>query len=258
MERTRRKIILTGNRFDPKRFTLDGFQLVNNEYLIFDPIELFKELDWTSYENSVQVINQIYSKLFNDFVLENKIMVCYWPTTNFPDNQWFELLSHIKKAGITMEANYLIAEGIDNEELPTLLQATWKDLVLEMLESISEDIILNEQLEEIVQLRNGQYSISIFSQVQNDHISYFYISSAQEVLEFAPQYEFEKTRDSRYVELFLSFELLLEAIQTNVELSDFTVEFLDHSFEKIYFNSIFKKKVDFNLIEHWVENYSLN
>jgi len=41
MERSRRKIIVTGKRLELPQLTLDRFNSLENEYLFFDPVSLF-------------------------------------------------------------------------------------------------------------------------------------------------------------------------------------------------------------------------
>ena len=258
MERNRRKIILTGRRMELTQLSLDCFNSLENNYLFFDPVTLFEEIDWTSGIQEPSVLNYIYEKFFDGFLIENKTLVCYWPTTDFPDSQWFSLLEPAKKAGIRMELNYLNEERSAQDEIPMELQTNWKDLILELIESISNDLILNEGLVEIALLKNTYSSITIFSQTEGDKLSYFYLTSAEEIFEFEPQYEFEKSENSNYVSVFEDFENLLEAIQSKIDLASYTVDFLDSKLEKVYFNSLMKKNINVNLIENWMGSYFLN
>jgi hypothetical protein len=258
MERSRRKIILTGKRLELSQLTLDPFNSLENEYLFFDPVSLFNEIDWTSGLQEASTLNYIYGKIFDGFLMENKTLVCYWPTTDFPDSQWFSLLEFAKKAGIRMELNYFNEERSAQDEIPKELQSNWKELILELIESISNDLILNEGLAEIAQLKNTSSSITIFSQKDGDKLSYFYLTSAQEIFEFEPQYAFEKSENINYIPIFEDFENLLVAIQSDIDLTSYTVNFLDSKLEKVYFNSLMKKNVDVNLIQNWMDNYFLN
>jgi hypothetical protein len=138
------------------------------------------------------------------------------------------------------------------------LQTNWKDLILELIESISNDLILNEGLAEIALLKNTYSSITIFSQNEGDKLSYFYLTSAQEIFEFEPQYAFEKSENSNYVSVFEDFKNLLEAIQSKIDLASYTVDFLDSKLEKVYFNSLMKKNINVNLIQNWMDSYFLN
>jgi len=258
MKRIRRKIILTGQRSDTMNLTLDGFQFLNNEYLYFDPVSLFAEVDWTSYENNVETLNHVYSKLFDEFVIENKTLVCYWPSSNFPDSHWFELLNLAAKASVAIEINYLNEGENITEEIPEELQHTWKKFILEMVSSLSEDIKLNEGLEEIAHLKKGDQSIIIYCHKYLESFKYFYLRSTQKIFQFEPQYEFEKQVNIDYVEEFDDFESLVEQIQRETDLSLFETSFFNSTLEKIYFNSIRKLGFHINLIQNWVENYSLN
>ena len=258
MERIRRKIILTGQRPDSKNLTLDGFQFSNNQYLIFDPISLFAEIDWTDYANNEDVLNFIYGKLFDEFVIENKPMLCYWPKVDFPDSHWFGLLQLANRSGVAIEINFLNETGTNDEEIPEVLQHTWKEFLLEMMESLSEDIKLNEGLEEIAFLKSSDLSITIFSQRVEDKLSYFFVNSSEAIFDFQPQYEFEKLENVNYVEEFESFERLLEKIQNQNKLVLFESSFFDTTLEKVYFNTIRENNYDINLIQDWQKSYSLN
>lgn len=258
MDRLRRRIILTGKRLDKGQLTLDSLHSFSNDYLFFDPIELMKEVDWTQYESNTACINTIYKKLFDGFVIENKTLVCYWPATNFPDSYWDDCVDAAKKAGILVEVNSFIEEMNQSDELLIQFQSLWKELLVEMIQSVSEDIILNEKLEEIARLENEDYSITIFAQHEIDRINYFYVSSVQEVFEFVPQYEFEQTSKLHHTHLFETFEALLQAVQSEFDLATLQVEFLNKRLEKIYFNSLLNKNIDLNLIQNWMASYSMN
>ena len=43
-----------------------------DDMVFLDPIQLFSEIDWTLFEEDVQVINKIYSQLFDEVVISNK------------------------------------------------------------------------------------------------------------------------------------------------------------------------------------------
>ena len=258
MERSRRKIILTGKRWELTQLTLDHFNSLENEYLFFDPVSLFNEIDWTSGLQEASVLNYIYEKIFDGFLIGNKTLVCYWPTTEFHDSQWFSLLEFANKAGIRVELNYFNEELRVQDEIPDELQTNWKELILDLMESISNDLILNEGLEEIAQLKNTSSSITIFSQKEGDKLSYFYLTSAQDIFEFEPHYAFEKSENANYVSIFEDFEILLVAIQSEIDLTSYTVDFLDSKLEKVYFSSLMKKNVDVNLIQNWMDSYFLN
>lgn len=258
MKRVRRKIILTGQRSSSMNMTLDGFQFLSKEYLYFDPVSLFSEIDWTNYEDSVDTLNHIYSKLFDEFVIENKTLVCYWPSSNFPDSHWFDLLSLAAKSSVSIEINYLNEDKNITEEIPEELQHTWKKFILEMVDSLSDDIKLNEGLEEVAHLKSTDQSIIIYCQKNLEINKYFYLTSSQDIFQFEPQYEFEKKENIDYLEEFNDFESLVEQIQRKTDLSSFESSFFNVALEKIYFNAILKMDSHINLIQNWVKNYSLN
>jgi hypothetical protein len=258
MERIRRKIILTGKRLELTQLTLDHFNSLENEYLFFDPVSLFSEIDWTSGLQEASVLNYIYEKIFEGLLMENKTLVCYWPTTEFADSQWSSLLGFVNKAGIRMERNYFNEDRNAQDEILDALQTNWKELILELIESISNDLILNEGLVEIARLKNASSSITIFSQKEGNKLSYFYLTSAQEIFEFEPKYSFERSENSYYVPIFEDLEILLVAMQSEIDLTSYSVDFLDSKLEKVYFNSLVKKNMDVNLIQNWMDSYFLN
>lgn len=131
-------------------------------------------------------------------------------------------------------------------------------MILKLIESISNDLILNEGLAEIAQLKNTSSSITIFSQKKGDRLGYFCLTSAQEIFEFEHQYSFEKSENLNYVSIFGDFENLLVAIQSKIDFTSYTVDFLDSKLEKIYFNSLMKRNVDVNLTHNWIDSYFLN
>lgn len=258
MERIRRKIIFTGKRQDLTQLTLDRFNYCEDDYLFFDPVLLFNEIDWTNGLQEAGVLNYIYGKLFNGFLIESKTLVCYWPYTDSSGSQWFSLLEYAKKAGVRVELNYFNEEKNAHDEIPLELQVNWKELILELIESISNDLIYNENLVEIAHLKSTSSSITIFSQIKEDKLSYFFLTSDQEIFEFEPQYAFEKSANLNYVSLYENFENLIVAIQSEIDLGLYTVKFKDCKLEKVYFNLLLKKNTKLNLIQNWMDSYSLN
>jgi hypothetical protein len=258
MELCRRKIILTGKRLMIQDLTLDHSHSLENEYIFLDPLSLYDKIDWTNWNDEVSVLNYIYEKLFDNFLMENKTLVCYWPIIDFTDCQWFNLLEFAKKASIRIDLNYFNEERNAQDETSLELQTIWKELVLELIESISQDIIFNEELVEIGQLKNDQLSITIFSQNKGEKLSYFYVTSAQEIFEFEPQYEFEKDEKSTYVPIFTDFEGLLGSLQKEFDLVSYAVKFFDSKLEHVYFKALIKENMNVNLIQNWIDFSSLN
>lgn len=258
MQLNRRKIILTGKRLELSELTLDEFNSCDSDYLILDPVSLFKEIDWINAFEKPSILNSIYEKLFEAFLIENKTLVCYWPAAKFPDQQSFSLLESLKKSSIRIVLNYFNEEINTQTEMPYELQNCWEKLVLELIEAISNDLILNEGLVEIAHLKKNSSSITIFSQTQSDKLTFFYLNSDQEIFDFEPQYAFEKSSDVNYVSVFGDFEDLVASMQSEVDLTSYNVNFIDGKLEKIFFNSLIKKDMEVNLIQSWMDSYFLN
>lgn len=191
---------------------MDGFQFSNNQYQIFDPISLFAEIDWTDYANNEDVLNFIYGKLFDEFVIENKPMLCYWPKGDFPESHWFGLFQLANSVGIGIEINFLNESGTNGEEITEAFQHTWKEFLLEMTESLSEDIKLNEGLEEIAFLKSSNLSIIIFSQRVKDKLSYLFVNFLGAIFDFPTQYEYKRLENVNYVEEFECFKRIVDKI----------------------------------------------
>ena len=49
--------------------------------------DLYNALDWTKFEVSLDVINSIFARLFDEFVIAPQKLICYWPSQNYADDR---------------------------------------------------------------------------------------------------------------------------------------------------------------------------
>ena len=112
-----RKVILVDRTLDQKTIDWSQLEVDEKEAFILDPFKLFTQIDWTRFEDNVEVINIVYSDLFEALVVERKTLICYWPMLNFPDDQWVQLLEQCKSTGIQMLVNYTKDRGGDSNDM---------------------------------------------------------------------------------------------------------------------------------------------
>ncbi|SFB44671.1 hypothetical protein SAMN04489723_110159 [Algoriphagus aquimarinus] len=253
-----RKVILVDRTLDQKTIDWSQLEVDEKEAFILDPFKLFTQIDWTRFEDNVEVINIVYSDLFEALVVERKTLICYWPMLNFPDDQWVQLLEQCKSTGIQMLVNYTKDRGGDSNDMLPEFQEVWKSFVLFMVESLFEDIQLNEGFEEIAWLKNSEESILLFSVDENGVSKYSYLLCENAVFEFETSFEVQKKIVANAIPFYNSIEQLMEMLQLEINLGKCITTYVNRRLEKNYFNSLLKKHNSNNLIQHWIENYSDN
>lgn len=252
-----KSIVLVDQHLDMNSdwFEKVGFQ--KSDLVLLDPVNLFSELDWTCYEEDVRVINKIYSHLFEEVVMNNKKLVCFWPLAQQLGEEWFNLSSLCK-------ANSFELELYKSKSLEDLtygfnfeILSSWKSFIHFLIESLFEDIRLNEQFDEIATLKSEQETIILFKLVQDGTIRYSYAFDS-DFLELIPNQGEYADKDELQFQSFESFNEMLEKLLKESDLSLFESRFVDGSLEKAYFSILSKEFKTKNLIENWLMTYSMN
>lgn len=258
MRSLNRRIVLINLSIDQRPIDWIQLELNEKEAFIFDPVKLFIQTDWTKFEDCVELINIVYQGLFDAVVIENKSLICYWPILNSPDDLWFELLNQCKSSGIQPEVNYNKDKVPSGKNILPEFQRLWKSFILFMMETLWEDIQLNEGFEEIVCLRNPNESILLFRVEEKVEPKYSYLLSADAMFEFEPSLEFQKKGDVHNVPLFTSFKHLMKNLQEEIDLTNYNATFINRDMGRGFLSSIMKKCNSNNLIKNWIEYYSEN
>lgn len=239
--------------------TSDWVSLVNSpstELVTLDPLQLISEIDWTVFEIDVNVINKIYSRLYEKVVVSNKKLVCFWPLSDQFGNEWFELSSLCKANTYELEIYKSALFNNDNYGFSEEVLCAWKKFVYLLIESLLDDIQLNESFEEIAILTSNQGSIILFKLEQNGKFQYsFAVDSYHPEVE---RIKLEIQLENCCQPSFDTFRELLEKLLGENDLSLYQTKFSDPQLEKAYFSFMagdFKTK---NLIETWIKCYSLN
>lgn len=225
----------------------------SQEFYVLDPVELFTKVDWTLYEEDVQVINQIYSKLFDEVVIDKKVLVCFWPLAEQFGNDWFELTNLIKHNQFELEIYKQTALSSEYGLTSEILRG-WKKLIYFLIESLLEDIRINEQMDEVATLTSEKGYIVLFRFDQNGIIRYSFASSFEY---HEAGHDFSQEGEST-PHLFDSFDQMLEKLMGEFDLGGYTIKFNDRQLEKTYYNILAKDFKTKNLIQHWLDTYSLN
>jgi hypothetical protein len=254
MEKHQREIVL----IDQSHKDRNQFLNKSLEGYFLDPVELFSKIDWRLFQEDVTVANTVYGELFEAVVLNHKKLICYWPHLNIPDNNWFELWSQCKDAKIKTRIIYSKNCSDQVHVLSSSIQETWKTFVRFLMESLCEDIKMNENLQEIAILKCGDDSILLFKLEQNGIRQYSYLQSPENGFDFDYGNVQFKENGANYTPFFSSFELLLEKLMLEIDVNSYQISFSDRALEKHYFNTLLKNCTSKNLIETWVKNYSLN
>ncbi len=254
MEKYEREIILI-DQFHIKR---NQFFDKSREVYFLDPVVLFSKIDWRLFEEDATVTNTVYGELFEAVVINHKKLICYWPLFNFQDDSWFELLNHCKDAKIRTRIMYSDYSSNEEQDLAISIQETWKNFVVFLMESLCDDIKMDEVLEEIAILKCGDESILLFKLEQNGIRKYSYVQSSENGFDFENGEVELKEIGINSAPVFSSFDQLLEKLMREIDVNSYQTSFLDRTLEMQYFNTILKNCASKNLIESWVKFYSLN
>ena len=100
MNTNRREIALINQIGCKRSVTIDSVQHNDNEPFVISPLSLFTLVDWTKFEEDVEVLNVIYSMLFGKFVIARKKLICYWPSAPLMDETKIKLGEYCRSARI--------------------------------------------------------------------------------------------------------------------------------------------------------------
>lgn len=227
------------------------------DFVILDPEKLFSEVDWTRYEDDIRVINKIYSWLFEEVVINNKTMICFWPLHQQYGSDWIELAALCKANTYKIEINKGLVFDKLNCDFDEITLASWKKLVYFLIESLFEDIQLNEEFDEIATLKSGNKTIILFKLEREGRSRYSYAIDS-DFLELDSRNTENSAGKPSTFQSFETFNEMLEKLISENDLSHFDPQFGDKSLEKAYFRTLSKKIKPINLIESWLLTYSMN
>ncbi|MBA4301133.1 MAG: hypothetical protein C0433_13675 [Cyclobacterium sp.] len=192
MKTRNKSMILVDQHIEMNPEWMAKLKIQEQDVVVLDPENLFAELDWTQYEDDVRVINIIYSRLFEDVVMNNKKLICFWPLAQLYGNDWFQLVSLCKENSCELELYRSGFFNDGNNGFSEEMLKSWKSFVFFLMES------------------------------------------------------------------FETFNEMLEKLLMKNDLSLYESKFVDIKLEKTYFNFLAKEFKTKNLIENWLNTYSMN
>ncbi len=192
MKTRNKSMILVDQHIEMNPEWMAKLKIQEQDVVVLDPENLFAELDWTQYEDDVRVINIIYSRLFEDVVMNNKKLICFWPLAQLYGNDWFQLVSLCKENSCELELYRSGFFNDGNNGFSEEMLKSWKSFVFFLMES------------------------------------------------------------------FETFNEMLEKLLMKNDLSLYESKFVDKKLEKTYFNFLAKEFKTKNLIENWLNTYSMN
>lgn len=250
-------IILVDHPIEMNSDWLKKMNFQKHDFVILDPKKLFMKINWTRYEDDVQVINQIYSSLFEDVVMNNKTLICFWPFHQQFGINWFELSLLCKANSCQIEINKGLSFEDGNYDFEDTILTSWKKFVYFLIESLFEDIQLNKEFDEIATLKSDNETIILFKLEKEGRTRYSYAFDS-DFLELGLSYTEDSNSVDSTIQSFDTFNEMLEKLLKKNDLSLFEPHFGDKSLEKAYFNALSKKIKTKNLIESWIKTYSIN
>jgi hypothetical protein len=235
----------------------EGFFSPFHGCYVLDPIKLFSVIEWVTFEENVQVINAVYSDLFDEVVVKKKRLVCFWPLQDQFDSDWFELDVMFKEKGVEWELLKKEKDDFEFNNLSQSISRQWKEFVYFLLDALTDDLIMNDQVDEIATLtgRLGSFILFRMNQEGKEMFSFAFT----EVLHESTLSEFTGENDSSTdLKLFSTFTEMLKVLLEELDLSSFDTKFNDKHLEKTYYSLVSKDFKTKNIIQNWLDTYSLN
>ncbi len=227
------------------------------EVAILDPVSLISESDWRRFEEDVDVINRIYSQLFDDVVISKKKLVCFWPLSEQFGSDWFDLSTMCSLKDCELEVYKSAFFDVDGYGFNRDTLCAWKRFVYFLLESLLDDIKLNDDLEEIATLTLGRDSIVLFKLGEEGQTRFTYA-----ICSGTDKNGQEEGRRLTSIENLLpefdSFQNMLVELMNKKDLSSYQTNFIDPHLEKMFYRVMSTKIRAKNVVESWLETYSLN
>ncbi|SDA76696.1 hypothetical protein SAMN03080617_02198 [Algoriphagus alkaliphilus] len=147
MKTRNKSMILVDQHIEMNPEWMAKLKIQEQDVVVLDPENLFAELDWTQYEDDVRVINIIYSRLFEDVVMNNKKLICFWPLAQLYGNDWFQLVSLCKENSCELELYRSGFFNDGNNGFSEEMLKSWKSFVFFLMESFET---FNEMLEKLL------------------------------------------------------------------------------------------------------------
>lgn len=238
---------------DKKEMILD---INPSQSYIIDPIQLCDHGDWSDFENNTNIINSIYGELFEQIVIKKKSLICYWPELEFTTSDWFEINQFISKSGLSLSM-YENPNRDDKGVVSEKADRAWKVLVKFLIESVTEDIAINNSMVEIASFVNEEDTVHLFK-INSEGIEKFTYGTLKGGIvqnrEEMNLINHAHNNDSS----FTSFDDMVLQLIEKIDVTEYDYTFKDRAFEKFFFTSILKKCTPKNLIKSWESGYVLN
>lgn len=251
------RIILVDHNIEMNSDWLEIMDFQKPDFINLNPKNLLAKIDWTRYEDDVQIINDIYSSLFEDVVMNNKTLICFWPLNQQFGTDWIELATLCKENSCKIEINKGCSFADDNYDLDETLLNSWKKFVYFLLMSLFEDIQLNKEFDPIGTLKSDSETIILFKWVREGSTRYSYAFDSDFLDIDSALSEYSEDGDSRF-KSYGTFSDMLEKLFSENDLVSFFPQFGEKNLEKAYFCAFSKKIETMNLIESWLKTYYSN
>lgn len=232
--------------------SMEKVQIKENvgEIYFLDPqLAGLKDRWWTGLDQDLPTLNKVYGELFDQVVMKGKSLMCYWPSADFSPAQNYELNKSLGKIG--MEFSLFIKDGDPLESGYTYdEQEAWKEFVFTLIESICEDLELNEGLEEVMTLKSKDLLIEVLKLVEEGEVKFVYYLS--------PKIGDKQEQHFSAEQMFDSFDALVLDLLSKYPLSSFAHSFRKNEFEKAFYKELLNGDDCHNLVLGWEQLLSKN
>ncbi|MHA7129976.1 hypothetical protein [Algoriphagus namhaensis] len=210
-----------------------------------DPTRIEKTASWDSLAENVRVHNEIYGELFEEFVQKGYNLVCFWPDSDCSPTQRYELEKAMSNAHIDFE--WYRKNGTPKEHRFSFSELeSYKEFLISMLESVCEDLQLNDGLESLMTLKSPEESIEILKLNEDGEEFFLYFRQRK-----------DSDKESTGV-FFESFPSLIQKLKSEINMFHYSYTFQNRLFEKVFYSHLITGGGDFNLVADWEKSVSLN
>ncbi|REG91025.1 hypothetical protein [Algoriphagus antarcticus] len=254
----RREIVLVNEIGNEQNCKQHKSHLDDNKCFVLDPVFLYSTLDWTKFEDDLDVLNSVYAMLFDEFVIARKRLLCYWPNEDFHDHGFIKLSEYCRASRINIEVGEVNHHLANEDKMLPEFEGLWKSFILFIVESLCEDVKVNEAIEDIGTLKCDSESVWIFSISENDMIHYSYLKSQVALFGFKSESDLSEMICSEDAVLFSSFNELVSSLQSEIDIKKFSANFSNSALEKQYYRAFCQNFQSSNLVQQWISTYSKN
>lgn len=193
---------------------------VSDQVAVFDLAgkswKLFQDFQALNDDRIYDIYNKSSEEAFLALMDGKDLVVEY--CANGEDDELYSVINHAKKAGLRTEVIFLTAdadiawERVQKAGPNYFSSYQTKEDTLEVLSGVIGDYVFNQDFEKICEVGSEGGSINFFRYKKDEQDVFFFTTDETALIEFEPEFEFEKEQGLAYTEEFTNFRDAFEAL----------------------------------------------